>query len=1171
MPYNRHLSYGEKMFLKRIEMENFKSFGKRTVIDFRSGYTSVTGPNASGKSNIGDALLFVLGTKSNKSLRAQKLTDLIHRNPSGKLSAYLKASVTFDNSDKLIPLETNEVTFTRMVKLSENNEQDYSSYYYINEDKARLQDFEYLLEKVKIFADGYNFVRQGDITRIVEMTPLERRGILEEVGGISVYNGEIEKANNEKDKTRENMVTVQALVTELSGRVELLTAEKEQAEAYLSKKKEIERDESILLFRKKGETENEISTIKEQMEKIKGEINSTDESIRELMSKGEELDKKIETLKENNKELEEFQRIKNDLDSRKINYAKLNMEHENLQGTISQIKKEISELITRKKKLELEVKQNETKVKVLEEEVKAKNDALKELELTIQDMENKSATSFDKFEDMTKAINEANKQKEDTLLELAKHKSKLSSIQAKNSDIMEEISKIEEELATLEFSIKDADWRSRNLKKVNPQGEDANKLYLEIKKKIEQLRREEEEITTQIEKAESEVGKVQGVKLSGVWESINFINQESASGNLKGIRGTVDSLISYSSENEKAVRAAGGNRLFSIVVEKDEDAQSAIESLKRKGRGRLTFLPLNKIIPLRPRGKAVMLSQDKSTMGFLSEKITADDSLKDIVSYVFSDTILVRDMKVARDIMGGVRIVTLDGDLIDPSNAMTGGTLPKREVGKDLEGLTAKLSSLKGRRIEIRNEQATLENQMRDLAEKINKAHMEVGKSEGEFTQLVNKKKELEEQFRKKKGYLEERKKLLEIGSGEEKVENSAIDQINSELTSINNRIEKLNAEKDRSMDKKTREEIRSMKQKFAEMKKEVEEKISLLNGQKMTLSGAKANHDSVEESIEEKQDELSNGKKTSDEIQESLKKAKTELDTITSLYQSKEGTLKKRGDEIERITNDRFKIRSEVDSKTTIKKTKMDFLLSLQAKMEDASQRIADLSKTIEEKKFEIVNDHRSVEEIKKEMNILENQLHEMEPINLKSINDYAEEKARLDELTGKKDRLEDEMKRLGELESKLEEQKKVVFLEVFEAVNKNFIDIYKELTNGGEGYLILENVTNPFQGGLIIKASSKGKKLDNLASLSGGEKSIAALSFIIAIQNYDPSPIYFMDEVDMFLDGVNAENVGRLFRRNSESAQIIAVTLRKATMKHAHQIIGVTFQDKNSTVFTK
>jgi chromosome segregation protein len=1159
------------MFLKRIEMENFKSFGRKTVIDFRSGYTSVTGPNASGKSNIGDALLFVLGTKSNKSLRAQKLTDLIHRNQSGKPSPYLKASVTFDNTDKLVPLDANEVTFTRMVKLSENNDQDYSSYYYINDDRARLQDFEYFLEKVKIFADGYNFVRQGDITGIVEMTPLERRGILEEVGGISVYNNEIEKANNEKDKTRENMVTVQALVTELSGRVELLTKEKEQAEAYLSKKREIEKDESILLYRKKGDTESEISTIKEQMDKINGEVNSADEKIKQLISKGDELDKKIEILKENNKELEEFQRIKNDLDASKINYAKINMEHENLQGTISQIKKEISELTARKKKLENEVRQAESKVKGLEDDLKLKNDELKELELSIQDMENKSATSVDKFEDLTKAMNEVNKQKENTLNELAKHKSNMSSIQARNSGIMEEISKIEEEIANLEFSIKDADWRSKNLKKANPQGEDFNKLYLETKKKIEQMRRDEEEITTQIEKSESEVGKVQGVKLSGVWESINFINVESANGNLKGIRGTVDSLISYLPDNEKAVRAAGGNRLFSIVVERDEDAQSAIETLKRKGKGRLTFLPLNKIIPLRPRGKAVMLAQDKSTMGFLSEKVSADESMKDIVSYVFSDTLLVRDMKVAREVMGGVRIVTLDGDLIDPSNAMTGGMLPKREVGKDLEGLTAKLSALKGRRVEIRNELSLLENELRGLAEKINKAHVEVGKSEGEFTQILSRKKELEEQLRKKKGYLDERRKLLEIGTKDEQAETGAIDQINSELVSINSQIEKLNTEKDRAMDKKTREEIRMMKQKLSDLKNEVEQKLAILNEQKMTLSGLKANHDSVEESIEAKLDEFAKGKKSSDDMLGSLQRVKGELDTLMSVYQSKEGKLKKRGEEIENITNERFKIRSEVDSKTTIKKTKMDFLLSLQAKMEDASQRITELDKTIAEKKFEIIEDQRSIEEIKKEMNRLENQLHEMEPINLKSINDYAEEKARLDELIGKRDRLDGEMKRLGELEGKLEEQKKVVFLEVFEAVNKNFIDIYKELTNGGEGYLLLENVTNPFQGGLMIKASSKGKKLDNLASLSGGEKSIAALSLIIAIQNYDPSPIYFMDEVDMFLDGVNAENVGRLFRRNSETAQIIAVTLRKATMKYAHQIIGVTYQDKNSTVFTK
>lgn len=1159
------------MFLKRIEMENFKSFGRKTVVDFREGYTSVTGPNASGKSNIGDALLFVLGTKSNKSLRAQKLTDLIHRNQSGKSSPYLKASVTFDNTDRMIPLDYNEVTFTRIVKLSEGNDQEYSSYYYINDDKARLQDFEFLLEKVKIFADGYNFVRQGDITSIVEMTPLERRGILEEVGGISVYNNDIEKANNEKDKTKENMVTVQALIAELSGRVELLSKEKEQAEAYLSKKREIEKDESVLLFRRRKETEKEIETIKEQMDKINEEIRASEEKVKQLLAKNEEFDKKIASLKENNKELEEFQKIKNDLDANKINYAKKNMEHENLQGKISQIKKEISELAARKKKNELDVKQSEINVKKLEGELKTKSDEAKELELVIQDLENKSATSVDKYENLTKSVNSINKQKEDALNELAKHKSKLSSSQAKNAALMEEISKIEEELANINFSIKDAEWRSKNLKKGSPQGEELNKQYLEIKKKIEQLRKEEEELTAEIEKVEGELGKVQGVKLSGVWESINFINSESSKGNLKGIRGTVDSLISYSPDNEKAVRAAGGSRLFSIVVEKDEDAQSAIEMLKRKGKGRLTFLPLNKIIPLRPRGKAVMLSQDSATLGFLTEKIKADDSLKDIVSYVFSDTLLVKDIKIARDIMGGVRIVTLDGDLIDPSNAMTGGILPKREIGKDLEGLTSRLSSLKGRRVEIRNELASLENEMRSTAERINKAHLEEGKSEGELGQIMNRRKELEDQLKKKKNYLEERKKLLELGTNEEKVEISAIEQINSELLSLNSQIEKINNEKDRALDKKTRDEIKNQKEKLGIIKKEIEEKTVVLNGEKMTLSGLKANRDSIDESLESKQDELSTSKKTSDELVAEMEKMKAELDAVSSLFQSKEGKLKERGEEIEKLSNERFKIRSEIDSKTAVKKTKQDFLLSLQSKMEDAASRINEINRNIEERKYVFVEDNRSLEEIKSDINGLEKKLHEMEPINLKSISDYTEEKGRLDELLGKKERLEEEMKRLGELESKLEEQKKVVFLEVFEAVNKNFIDIYKELTDGGEGYLLLENVTNPFQGGLIIKASSRGKKVDNLASLSGGEKSIAALSFILAIQNYDPSPIYFMDEVDMFLDGVNAENIGRLFRRNSENAQIIAVTLRKATMKYAHQIIGVTFQDKNSTIFTK
>jgi len=1171
MSYNRRLSYVIKMFLKKIEMENFKSFGKKTEIEFRGGYTSVTGPNASGKSNIGDALLFVLGTKSNKSLRAQKLTDLIHRNPSGKQSSYLRASVTFDNSDRTIPLDSNEVTFTRVVKLSESNDQDFSSYYYINDDRARLQDFEYLLEKVKIFADGYNFVRQGDITRIIEMTPLERRGILEEVGGISSYNNEIEKADEEKDKTKENMVTVQALISELSGRVELLSKEKEQAETYLSKKKEIDLAESVLIFRKKREIENEIETIKEQNEKINGEIESTENRIKELLSKNEELEAKLNLLKTDNKELEEFEKIKSDLDSRKIEYSKMDMERENIQGKVSQIKHDISDLSEKKKKVESELKKAEDSLSTLVNNAKSKKDKLKELELSIQDMENKSTTSMDRYEQISKRISALSEEKEKKLKEIAVENSKLSSLETKNSSITEEISSIEEEIGNIEFSIKDTDWRIKSGKKVGSQGGDLNKEYLDIKKRMDELRREEEELTSEIEALEGELGKMQGVKLSGVWESINFINSESSKGSLKGVKGTVDSLISYPKEYDKAVRAAGGGRLLSVVVEDDKCAQEAIELLKKKGKGRVTFLPLNKIIPLRPKGKAIMLSQDSRTMGLLSDKIKADSSLENIVSYVFSDTILLSDMNIAREVMGGVRLVTLDGDLIDPSNAMTGGTLPKREISKDLETIANKLSSLKTRRVEIRALLSNLESDLRAVTEKINKLHAEAGKGEGEANQLNERRKELEDQLRKKRGILEEKKKLMEIVSRDIGNEKKIIDDLTSKIKSFDEENIKLNAEKEKVLDKKTREEIRVLKQKYADAKNEVENDEARINEHRILVSSLMANHNNTEETLKSRQEELQAGKNELDNLQRNLDKLKKDLEVVTSLFKEKEIKLKDKGNEAEKISNEKYKIRSEIDAKNTVKKTKLDFLLSLKSKLDDAMAKLGDLDKTISERKLEFREDQRSADDIKKDIAVLENQLHQMEPVNLKSINDYGEEKARLDELLEKKEKLEGEMNRLDELEKRLEEQKKVIFLEVFEAVNKNFINIYKELTDGGEGYLLLENVTNPFEGGLVIKASSRGKKIDNIASLSGGEKSLAALSFIIAIQNYDPSPIYFMDEVDMFLDGVNAENVGRLFRRGSENAQIIAVTLRKATMKYANQVIGVTFQDKNSTVFTK
>ncbi len=1158
------------MFLKKIEMENFKSFGKKTVVEFRKGYTSITGPNASGKSNIGDALLFVLGTKSNKSLRAQKLTDLIHRNNSGRLSPYLKASVTFDNSDKSIPLESNEVTFSRIVKLSENND-DYSSYYFINDDRARLQDFEYLLEKAKIFADGYNFVRQGDITSIVEMTPVERRGILEEVGGIAVYNQEIEKTGDDRNKVQENMVTVMALVTEISTRVNILSKEKDQAESYLNKKHEIDKLEGIIKYRKKSDIENEISTINDQVGKIKVDIENTENAIKNLSVRNTEIEQKLKEMEKDSKELEEFQRIKNDLDSKKIQYSKKSMELENMEDKVKNNSIEIDQLKTKRKSMETEFKSLSKKLSELESAVKNEKNKLIEAEKTLEDLENSSRSTLEKNVEIGKKIDSLVAQKESLLLSIKEHSTMLASLETKGNNLLEEIAKTEEEIGALEFSIKDTEWRLKNISKGDNGSDQWKKRYLEIKNRTTSIRKEEEDLSREIEKLEGEAGKMQGARLSGIWESINYIMSEASKGNLPGIRGTVDSLISYSPEHEKAVRAAGGNRLMSIVVDTDEDAQQAIESLKKRQKGRMTFLPLNKIIPMRAKGKALMLSQDKKTLGLLINNVKYDPVYDSVVSYVFSDTLLVPTIAVAREIMGGVRIVTLDGDLIDPSNAMTGGTLGKREVEKDLESISTKLSNLKNKRKELRNELSDLEEELKSITEKINKANLEVGKGEGVSVQLSERKRELEDQLRKKRDYLTGKKKLLQLNKEDIVREKSSLSDENTKVTRLSTDLDKLTKERESVLDKETKGKIAKSRELVTSLKNTLENSTNELNEMKVNTASVKSAINSNIDAITKLENENTDITARKKRIDEELAQIKNEISAITSIFEAMESKLKEKGKEIEKLNNEKFKVRSEMDSKSTIKKTKFDFMLSLQGKASDAEQRLKEIVKEIEEKNVEFADDQRTIEEIRKDISGLENELKLLEPVNLKSIDDYKEESSRLQELTQKKEQLDLEMSKLNELEKKLEDQKKIVFLDVFQKVNANYIEIYKELTNGGEGYLYLENPTNPFEGGLFVKASSKGKKVDNLASLSGGEKSLAALSFIIAIQEYDPSPIYFMDEVDMFLDGVNAENVGRMFRRNSDSAQIIAVTLRKSTMKYAHQAIGVTYQDRSSMVVTK
>jgi len=1158
------------MFLKSIELENFKSFGRKTVIEFRKGYTAITGPNGSGKSNIGDALLFVLGTKSNKSLRAQKLTDLIYKNQNGKMASYLKASVTFDNSDRAIPLESNEVTFTRVVRINEQGD-DYYSSYFINDEKARLQDFEFLLERAKIFADGYNFVRQGDITRVIEMSPNERRQILEEVGGITAYNEEINKARDEKNKVSENLLTISTLLTEISSRVQLLSNEKEVAEKYLEKKNRISQLEGVLLHRKRRSIESEISALNEQINKIKNDMLNNENEISKAKKESENIDGEISHMEGDKKSIENLEKLKNEIDSLKLTIAKLEMEYENLGIRINQLKQDQTNLNKEKASYSTKLKSSEENSQSLSSEITELNQKLLKLENERKLIEERNSAVLNQSKEILDRMDKLHKDKDDITNKLSSLTNKLTSLNAYRNNLNKELSDLEEAIGTLEFSIRDIEWRIKNTSQTPKEVDSLKKRYLELKDKIYKMKAEESGITKEIENLQNEIGKAQGAKLSGIWESIDFIMREAADGNLKGIKGTVDSLIKYDPELNFAVQAAGGNRLYSIIVDNDENAQAAIELLKKRGKGRLTFLPINKMIPVRPKGKSILLMNDPRTMGLIINHIEFPKEIEAAVTYVFSDTVLVKNLNLAREVMGGVRIVTLEGDLIDPTNAMTGGQMAKRDLDKNYEQLNAKLTELRQRREDLRRSIEDYDSEMRKLAEQLNEINLKVGMEEGTIQQLKTRKDEMEKELEIKRNQVLTKKRELQNVESEIENINKQIKELEESTNKIDLELNNLKEKKDKFLNATDRDRIKSLDLEISQIKKELES----LSSQKKTIDeeiiALNERISNINKQLSTIEMDILNNNNNRSKLGKEIAEQKTKLEAMNGVYSQMQKDAKEKESKLMDLINKRNQIKTKIETLESLNKTNFDFKLQLESKLDEAKRRLDETLREIGEKNAKEIQIQLTNEEIKKEVILLENQLKQMEPVNLKAIEDYASEKQRMDELNNKKTTLENEMEKLNQLEKKLEEQKKVIFLDVFNEVNRNFINIYAELTNGQEGYLELENLSNPFEGGLIIKASSKGKKVDNLVSLSGGEKSLAALALILAIQEYDPSPIYFMDEVDMFLDGVNAENVGRLFRRNSERAQIIAVTLRKSTMKYANQMIGVTYQDRSSMTFTK
>ena len=1173
---------GVKMFIKSLELDNFKSFGNKKTIHFEKGFSIISGPNGSGKSNIGDSLLFVLGTRSSKTIRADRLSDLIHKaSSSQRQKNYCKVTITVDSEREGL---TDELRLTRISRELVKEGEEYKSNYYINDNRAKRYEVEEYLQRMQLFLDSYSFVLQGDINNLVKMTGFERRKLLESIAGIESYNNQIDKAKSDIDGILSNLKTLEALKTELSARVEMLRSQKEDAVHFTTVQAEIQNLRSTILQREVGGLENQIEVYSRKIEELKAEEKKLNERKEQI---GQTITSKTIEIRAIEKEKEEISGDALKEVQVKINQCRIDIAEKKMK--ISDLGEEKEKLISERKSLEEDTETKKPEISQfnsslvslrsdlnkIREEISAKKNELSLLTRQDEDLAGdfyKIKLELEKSDQIIASLN----------LEIEGLKVSSDDLNAKKSSKTNDLINLENRKADLEFEIRDAKWRIKNnsdtVNDKRKQLESLNKRFYDLRKVISEKSREKDELSRQINENGREYEKLLSISSrshSGTSKASQVINSARSSGEIGGIIGTVRDLITFDDNVRSAVEASAGARLNSFVVTDDGVAEQCLNLLKRERAGKLTFLPLNKMASGRPRGKAILVRNSGDSLGYLSESLRYDSVYENVIWYCFQDTLLMKDIAISRKNMGGVRMVTLDGDIFEASGAITGGFTEKKNDAANVEEKLSRLNSTindqNSRLAQLTAELNQLQDEMHEVGIKVAELSKTEGSNSKEFEDL-NKAIQVNEP------------KLIEVSNAIKHMQDE-IGGLESSLSEKSSRISALREDLSKETEKREKiyKKIEKVSPETIARKRELETVIEDLSSKETGLNQQISNLVSeirlYEATLKENGKNISKMNerlKAIDKLVSALETDVTNLGYDMSKFRAMEEQLDARNKEF----NSRISaLNSEIDTMRSSSESIMgdigsnhDNLITLGTKLDNMIVKLNDAKEELEKAQGTPIQTEMSSTEMKNQITLLEKEIEALGPINLRAIDEFDQENSNLEKMGTEIGRLNDERKDLENLMQKLNEQKKIVFNRLFKDINQKMNSIYYILSDGGEAGLEISDESDPLNSEIYIKARPKGTNFSKIEALSGGEKSLTALAFIMAVQRINPSPIYYLDEVDMFLDGSNAERIGRMFRENSYTSQILVVTLKNSVLKYADSIIGVTsFDDENSEVFEK
>lgn len=1167
------------MHLKRIELFGFKSFADRTELDLGKGITAVIGPNGCGKSNLVDAVRWALGEQSVKALRGNRMEEVIFSGSAGRKALnYAEVSLTFGGAGPVLNLDYDEITVTRRIYRSGESE------YLINNSSCRLKDITGLFLDTGVGREIYSVVGQGRVEEIINSKPEDRREIFEEAAGILKYKLRKSEARRRLEETRENLVRVQDLIIELEAQIEPLTGQAKTARRYRDLKERLDRAQKELLSYRIHLSREELSRVERQLQRVTDSLSASaahggrqEEKLQQLKMRQQEEGRRLGDLeKRANRASREMERQENEL--RLLGERESRYREQMVQG-----ERRLAQLASEVKRLN-EDKERSTRELHLKREALAREKESYQLLLQKKEQFEKEFLTGDVEEQQQRLYRAVARQKgiQASLEELQQQEERLS---RRRAALLQEETSLAGEAARLgsrqeELSTAAGEARER--------AAEAAAQAAGVERHLEKLNRELAGLLQEEQRCREELGGVksrlqllkdQEAGLSGYYRGVREIIQNRTS--LSGIIGPVIDLISVEERFLRAIEAALGPALQYIVVDNENAALEAIRFLKERQLGWCTFLPLDTIRPAEsgleryPGWRRV-----KGVFGKASELVEVNPAYEKVVRYLLGSILICRDLEVATEAAGLInyscRIISLEGDLINPGGAIRGGSMPRRSAGLPL-----------GRRREIEDlerELASLHKKKRHWEEQIAGVKQKIEQAAAEAATLRQKQAELAGALRKAEKAVEESVTAARILKQRRQGTVAALGELDAETEELRERREVLAGE-----ERTCAEEI-ALAEAELEGKKEIhrrglsekKELDEMLTAALLRLNSLQEQEQSLQNSLEKISADLAGP------LQEQAEK-EHESARFTEALAGIDADREKGSVLLQQLREESAALTLELQEHKKQAGALNAALVDLEEQQRQNRNRLARYEKR--ERRFAVEQSRLQTEityqldrfnelfgpgepvplepdfdagECEGLIETLNEDIEALGAVNLGAIDELARLQERINFLKEQQDDLKQGELSLHRVISEIDERMAHFFNEAFMEINRNLQEVFSELFQGGRVDLRLTDPDNLLEAGIEIVAQPPGKRLQNISLLSTGEKSLAAVALVFAILRYKPAPFYLLDEVESSLDDVNLSRFTAYMKQASRDAQFILITHRRRTMEEADLLYGVTMPEE-------